>query len=105
MLSFLLSIFPVTGITGAGQFVHDGGLFSWVGWTQLALLIAQVACLAMLRQSIVQHTALITAEDVLTDPDTQVLIVFSFLFLVLGIGFYIYGIWRTRPISAPTKKK
>jgi hypothetical protein len=95
VLAFGLSLFPVTGITGAGQFVYDGGLFSWMGWTQLAVLIGQCVVLALLRQSIVQQTELVDAKDVLCEAPTQYLAGAAFFLLFLGMGLYLYGIFRT----------
>jgi len=97
MLAFALSTFPLTGVLGAGQFVQDQGFQSWLGWTQLATLIAQVVVLYLLRQTIISHTDMIDAEDVLCESDTQALFALVLLLLAAGVGQYLYGIWRTLP--------
>jgi hypothetical protein len=100
MLAFVLALFPATGVLGAGQFVFDKGVQSWLGWTQLVTLIGQMAVLFMLRQSIVQHSDMITAGDVMRDQDTQPLLILALLLLALGLGQYLYGIWRTLPTDS-----
>ena len=99
MLAFALALFPPTGILGAGQFVHDKGPRSWLGWTQLVTLLGQILVLYFLRQTILYHTELVSADDVLCEPDTQILLITSLVLLFLGIGLYMYGIWRTVPQS------
>lgn len=97
MLAFALALFPATGVLGAGQFVFDGGVQSWLGWTQLVTLIGQAVVLYMLRQSTVSHSELIDADDVMCTQDTQSLLIVALFLLALGFGQYLYGIWRTLP--------
>lgn len=100
MLAFALALFPVTGVFGAGQFVHDGGFQSWFGWAQLVTLIAQGVVLYLLRQAIIAQTDLVDADDVLSNSSTQPLFAIALALLLLGLGQYLTGIWRTLP--APT---
>lgn len=97
MLDFALALFPATGVLGAGQFVHDQGFRSWFGWTQLATFIAQGTTLYLLRQAIIAQADLVDADDVLNDESTQVLLIIAILLLVLGLGQYLAGVWRTLP--------
>lgn len=98
MLAFALALFPVTGIFGAGQFVLDKGFQSWLGWSQLATLIGQVVVLYLLRQSILDHTDIVDANDVMCEPATQYLTIVALVLLLLGVGQYTYGVWRTFPV-------
>jgi len=104
MLAFALALFPPTAVFGTGQFVQDKGFRSWLGWTQLATLIAQVVVLALLRQSIVQHSEIITATDILREPEEQYLVFAAITLLLFGVGLYLAGIWRTVPTAQPLDK-
>ena len=104
MLAFILSLFPPTAIFGTGHFILDG-YASWAGWLTLSTLIAQVAVLAMLRQSIVRNSKLINVEDVMCEPETQYLTVTALVLLFLGFGQYLYGIWRTSSTQPAPKRK
>lgn len=97
MMDFALALFPPTAITGAGQFVHAGGPNTWLGWTQLAVLIGQVAVLAMLSAAITRQPTTVDVDDVLAEPDTRYLTVTAIGLLLLGVGLYMYGIWTTLP--------
>lgn len=95
-MDFGLAVFPLTGVVGAGQFVRDGTK-SLLGWTQLVLFVSQIAVLFMLRQTIVTKTQLVTSDDVLHDPEIAALLTISLVLLFLGLGMYIYGIWKAWP--------
>ena len=103
-MSFVLAVFPPTGILGAGQFVFDGGLRSWLGWTQLVTVIGQVVVLYLLRQTVVQQTDLITSDDAIKNQTTQPLFVIATVLLIAGLGQYLYGVWRTWPTPASRGK-
>ena len=96
-LAFGLALFPVTGIMGVGQFVYDKGLFSWLGWTQLVVLIGQCVTLALLRETIGGEEELVGADDVVRKPKTQYLTIVAIFLLLMGVGLYMYGIVRTVP--------